>query len=273
MSERFSRNIGLFGKEGQERIEATHAIIVGLGGIGSHVAQQLAYLGVKTFTVVDPQAVDESNLNRLIGATEADAGVTAKVDVAARLISGVRADATVKTFTAPFKDSVAGDAAPASSVLFGCVDEDPVRLSLLQYAADNGLLYLDSATDISDEYGLDYGGRVFFNFVTGGCLSCFQELDQRALRRGAMTPEQLKADDEIYGVPRTMLDGTGPSVVSLNGVVASLAVTEFMVWTTGLRDPKRKLTYRASFGPVIASDDPVPAECYYCGRFRARAAS
>jgi molybdopterin/thiamine biosynthesis adenylyltransferase len=42
---RYSRNIALFGEEGQRKIAATAVAVVGLGGLGSHVAQQLAYLG------------------------------------------------------------------------------------------------------------------------------------------------------------------------------------------------------------------------------------
>ena len=43
---RFSRNEALFGREGQEKIAATKVTIIGAGGLGSHIAQQLAYLGV-----------------------------------------------------------------------------------------------------------------------------------------------------------------------------------------------------------------------------------
>jgi hypothetical protein len=68
------------------------------------------------------------------------------------------------------------------------------------------------------------------------CLSCISELDPRALARTQMTEERRSGDDEIYGVDRAALDTGGPSVVSVNGVVASLAVTEFMAWRTGLRE-------------------------------------
>ena len=56
------------------------------------------------------------------------------------------------------------------------------------------------------------------------------------------------------------------TVVSLNGVVASLAVTEFMVWITGMRDPKRCLVYHAESGIVTRSQDPPAPQCPKCGR-------
>ena len=66
--DRFDRQIRLFGKEGQERIKNTYITIVGAGGLGSHVIQQLAFLGVGCLSIVDPEDLDETNLNRLIGA-------------------------------------------------------------------------------------------------------------------------------------------------------------------------------------------------------------
>jgi hypothetical protein len=79
-----------------------------------------------------------------------------------------------------------------------------------------------------------------------------------------MNPEQREADPRFYGVDRDALAGAGPAVVSINGVVASLAVTEFMVFVTGLRDPVGQLTYRADMGVVRASLDRPSPDCYYC---------
>ena len=72
----------------------------------------------------------------------------------------------------------------------------------------------------------------------------------------------------IYGIPLEALDETGPSVVSINGVVASLAVTEFLVMTTGLREPNRLLSYRAERGIVNASQDAPRSGCPYCTQYR-----
>ena len=69
---RYSRNIALFGEEGQRKIAATTVAIVGLGGLGSHVAQQLAYLGVIRYALIDHDVITESSLNRVIGALPQD---------------------------------------------------------------------------------------------------------------------------------------------------------------------------------------------------------
>ena len=51
--DRWARQVLAFGESGQRKIAAVHAGIVGLGGIGSQVAQALGYLGVRRYTLVD----------------------------------------------------------------------------------------------------------------------------------------------------------------------------------------------------------------------------
>lgn len=92
--ERYSRQTAVFGEEGQQKIAKTRAVIVGLGGLGSHVAQQLAYLGVKRFALIDGDKVDRTNLNRLVGASEYDLG-REKVAVLAELVERIQPDVEV----------------------------------------------------------------------------------------------------------------------------------------------------------------------------------
>ena len=67
----------------------------------------------------------------------------------------------------------------------------------------------------------------------------------------------------LYGMKREHLNGTGPAIVSVNGVIASLAVTEIMVYMTGLRRPHSIMTYLGHLGIVTARKDPAPMDCYY----------
>lgn len=53
-------------------------------------------------------------------------------------------------------------------------------------------------------------------------------------------------------------------VVSIDGVVASLAITEFVALITGLRPPMRHLVYRGEYGVVRRTEDEPNADCYYC---------
>lgn len=66
--ELFSRNIGVFTPEQQERIRNLKVAVVGCGGIGSPTAVCLARLGVGEIRVADPECFDASNINRQFGA-------------------------------------------------------------------------------------------------------------------------------------------------------------------------------------------------------------
>jgi molybdopterin/thiamine biosynthesis adenylyltransferase len=258
---RYARHVGLFGAEGQELIASCRASIIGLGGLGSHLAQQLAYLGVKQFLLVDADTLSESNLNRLIGASGVDLGQS-KVDLAARVIRTIQPEATID----PHARWLTEDAEPAGlwsvDVIFGCVDEDRARLDILRFAAAHAIAYVDLASDVTAKG--EFGGRIVFAKDGERCLSCLGELDQHALARSRMSEEQRAADDDIYGVDRAALAESGPSVVSVNGVVASLAVTEFMCWRTGLREPAGFLTYRGDLGTVSRRADAERPPCLYC---------
>jgi molybdopterin-synthase adenylyltransferase len=265
---RFSRNEGLIGAEGQAKIASTIVAIVGLGGLGSHIAQQLAYLGVRVFFLIDFDTVTESSLNRLIGAVEDDVtNKTLKVDVAKRMILGIASSASVTTVSRKLTDPEAQAAIAAAHVVFGCLDHDRHRIELLETCAGASVRYFDLATDVVGDDQSIYGGRVVFCDGTR-CLVCLPELiDQQDLAFSGLSEAQKDADRRIYGVSRDALSGTGPSVVSINGVVASLAVTEFMVAVTELRLPIGQLTYRADRGVVTRSVDAGSPDCYYCHGF------
>jgi hypothetical protein len=69
----------------------------------------------------------------------------------------------------------------------------------------------------------------------------------------------------MYGLRRDALGDRGPSVVSLNGILASIAVTEFMVFITGVpRPPRRLLRYDGPRGIVVEPRDPPTPNCPYC---------
>jgi molybdopterin/thiamine biosynthesis adenylyltransferase len=262
---RYDRQELLFGRPGQERIEKLKVGIVGLGGLGSHVAQQLSYLGVRRYVLVDGDRVTVSSLNRLVGAGEDDhVRALWKVEVAKRLIRFVRPGAEVEALP-QWLDADASRRLEQTDVVFGCVDDDLPRLRLTELGARSQVPYIDLASDTGySDGGPWYGGRVVIALDGRGCLSCLGLLDQRAMARSAMTPEQRAEDDRLYGVRGSALAEGGPSVVSVNGVVASLSVTEFMAWATGLRPPLRHLVYRGDLGYVRINADEPAEDCYYC---------
>jgi molybdopterin/thiamine biosynthesis adenylyltransferase len=265
--DRFDRQLRLFGCEGQARIADTYAAVVGCGGTGSHVVQQLAFLGVRMFGLIDADHATRTSRNRLIGMVPEDVTrQTAKVAIAARTIRQIEPDTTITEVHDSFVSEAGERELAKATVIFGCVDRDGARLLLNEYACAYDKPYFDLATDTEGTGGqVRFGGRVTVRTNRHGCLYCTDALDKEAVRRDLTTPERREEEAQMYGLRRDALNETGPSVVMLNGVIASLAVTEFMVFTTGVpRPPKRSLRYDGTRGIVNEPRDTPAADCLYC---------
>ena len=265
MDDRFARHMPLFGAEGQQKIRSTRVTVVGVGGVGSHVVEQLAFLGVCEFTLVEPEELDESNRNRFIGSRHDDPVPGAlKLEIADRLVKSIEPSARVQRVLNTLVSDAAFDAVKAADVVFGCFDKEGPRLILTELCAAYRRNYIDVASDVIPGSPPEWGGRVCTSWNGVGCLVCLDELDVDEAGRQLAGPEGEEQRRAIYGVETALLGGGGPSVVSVNGVVASLAVTEFMAGVTGLREPTPLLTYRGWAGIVSKRADPLP-DCYYCG--------
>jgi molybdopterin/thiamine biosynthesis adenylyltransferase len=93
---RYSRHVLLddIGIEGQQRLLAAHALVIGAGGLGSPVALYLASAGVGTLTLVDDDTVELTNLQRQIAHSLARVG-QAKVDSAATAVAELNPEVRV----------------------------------------------------------------------------------------------------------------------------------------------------------------------------------
>lgn len=265
--ERYDRSMRLFGADGQRAIRNVAAVIVGGGGVGSALAQHLALLGVRRITSVDPEELDETNRNRFIGARTTDAVPgTLKVALLDRLIRETNSDVESLPIAKSLLSIEAFDAIKASNWVFGCLDDDGPRAVLNELCAAYGVAYVDSAADVPTD-GI-YGGRVCVVIDRAGCLDCLGLLDKRDMRRYFESEEQRDREDAVYGIDRRALDTRGPSVSPVNGVVAGLAATEFMVAVTGLRRPTRLQEYRAWESKVVVNTDSPQPDCLCCTGIR-----
>ena len=65
----------LLGPERMERLERSHVLVVGLGGVGAYAAEQICRAGVGRMTIVDADEVSASNLNRQLPALHSTIGM------------------------------------------------------------------------------------------------------------------------------------------------------------------------------------------------------
>jgi threonine dehydrogenase-like Zn-dependent dehydrogenase len=211
--------------------------VVGLGGGGSHIVQQLAHLGFQRYVVYDGDHVEESNLNRLVGATVVDARErTPKTEVAQRGVLGLQPGAEIVVRRCRWQDDP--HALRGCDLIFGCVDSFDERRQLEVCARRYLIPYIDIGLDVhrvGDEPAR-MAGQVTLSMPGEPCLACL----------GFLTEDVLAREAARYGDA-----GPRPQVVWANGVLAStavgLAVDLLTDWTGSTRAPVY-LTYDANRG-------------------------
>jgi len=185
--------------------------IVGLGGGGSHIAQQLAHVGFKNYRTYDFDRIEAGNMNRTVGATARDvSNCTPKVYVAERTIRRVRPDAAIESYRARWQDETAS--LSQCHLVFGCLDGFLEREQLERFCRRYLIAYIDIGMGVnrrSDGPGHLMGGQAILSLPGSPCMRCMDFI----------TVEMLQQEAAQYGDA-----GPRPQVIWPNGILASSAV-------------------------------------------------
>jgi hypothetical protein len=258
----FDRQVRVFGRSAQGILEKLRVAIVGLGGTGSIVAQQLSYLGVKDYLLIDPDTLEESNLNRVVGSTRTDVG-QAKVLISQRAIRFVNPAARIETI----QDSVLKNDIAATLVdsdfIFCCTDSHGSRAVLNQLSYQYLIPTIDMGMVISKSGSTVEQIAAKTQLLVPGlaCLICGNLLDYEQVRRDLLSDFERKIDPYIPNHVEP-----APAVISLNSTISSLAVTMFLNCVVGIPGNARFLNYNAITGttrPVVFSQHPG---CIVCSK-------
>jgi len=260
--ERFDRQIRAFGVCGQQELKRLRVAIVGLGGIGSIVAQQLVHLGVGDFTLVDPDTLEPTNLNRVANATAEDLGQP-KVQIAAQYIKSVAKDSNVTCIKGDIIQLHTTRELLNADVIFGCTDSHGSRAVMQQVSYQYLIPYIDTGVTIvvTEGHISHTYGRVQLLAPGLACFACDNLLDPNEVRQDMMTAFERQADPYIQGDREP-----APAVMSLNGTVASLAVTMLLAMVTDIPVPARHVLYNATASTVRPVRAQPNATCYICSR-------
>ena len=257
-SEFYDRQVRAFGRKAQKSLRRTTVGIVGLGGVGSVMAELLGRLGVGGFVLIDAKTLKKSNLPRLIGATKGDLyhfrkfswlarklpavlqsklskGAASKVWLAERNIKKANPDAKVKLL----QDDVCTEQAIKELLqcdyIFLAADSHRARLLVNAMAFQ----YFIPAVQVGSRFEIRKGsGEITDAFSVSrkitpdsGCLWCSGVISPAGLTEESKTDQQR--EDENYGLPA---DGPAPSVITLNAVGSSEAVNHFLFYMHDLID-------------------------------------
>lgn len=259
---RHDRQIRLLGSKGNSQLKSLSVGIVGLGGTGSVVCQQLAYLGVGALTLVDMDSVDESNLNRLIGASRRHLSLP-KVQVARGNVGLINGDVAVTERLGNVIDNDVAASLLDVDFIFCCTDSQASRAVVNHLAYQFLIPAIDIGVSVSTTSGqvARITGRVQLLSAGRACLTCQDMLDPQEVRREFMSDAERAADPYFVGRGEPQ-----PAVVSLNSAVSSLAVTMFLAVMAGLRSDARHLTYDAVQGRVRPATAAQVPGCIVCSR-------
>jgi len=129
--QRYSRQILLpqIDAKGQEALLGAHALIIGLGGLGSPAAMYLAAAGVGKLTLVDHDTVDLSNLQRQIAHTTDRIG-RPKTESAAAMLQALNPGSTVTAVSRRLEGSALDTAIASADVVLDCSDNFDTRFAV-----------------------------------------------------------------------------------------------------------------------------------------------
>ncbi|MFT5274967.1 MAG: tRNA A37 threonylcarbamoyladenosine dehydratase [Cryomorphaceae bacterium] len=134
---RFSGIAKLYGDEGYARLKASHVIIIGVGGVGSWVAEALARSGVGNLTLIDMDHVAESNINRQSQALDSTLGM-AKIEALRGRLIDINPDCDI----ALVDDFVEAEAPQKylnelAHFIVDCIDSGQVKAALIAHCYQN----------------------------------------------------------------------------------------------------------------------------------------
>lgn len=131
-NEMYSRTIRLIGQAGFDRLRRAHVCLFGVGGVGGACAEALVRAGIGKLTLVDPDTVAVSNLNRQLVATQETLGLP-KTEAAAIRLHSIDPDCTIlerRTFYLP-ENAADFDFAQYDYVL-DAIDTVSAKLSIIE---------------------------------------------------------------------------------------------------------------------------------------------
>ncbi len=264
----YDRQVRAFGEQGQTILSQLSVAIVGAGGMGSQIALALAHLGIGHLTLIDPDRLEMSNLNRVVGALwfQAEARLP-KVEALARHLNRVRppSEWAVEPLPIDAREPLALPHLLSADLIIGAVDSAVVRQYLNLVAVCGLIPYLDAGVGVRAEEGQlkDGGGQV--QVILPGetaCLTCVGNLVKQSVE------EQLTPLQRAMSIARGYIQGEpipNPQVVFLNGIMANLLAWELVKLCTGCHPVEPYVYYRLLEQKVFPVDAPRNPECFVCG--------
>lgn len=282
----YDRQVRLFGDAGQDILARATVGIIGLGGVGSLLAQYLAHLGVGRFILIDPDRIEGTNLPRVVGATPWDARTfftgqfwphwlrrlaantaTPKVKIARRVILAANNKAEVECYRSDVLEPDAAARLLDCDYIFLAADSMRARLLFNAIVHQHLIPGVQVGSKVLNEK--DSGDITSVHGIVRpvtpecGCLWCNQLINRARLQEEAQTAGERRAQRYVDDA-----EVPAPSVITLNAIGAAQAANDFLFYMTGLTEAQASTAYMR-FDPRrrrVSMDNPrKDADCSECG--------
>lgn len=249
----YDRQVRAFGDDGQALLSRLRVAVVGAGGTGSAVCEQLIRLGVGTIVVIDDDTVndDGSNVTRIWGSRMEDVGM-AKVDIVVRAGAAVGFGTEIVAIKGTINDEATARELRHCDVVFGCTDDNRGRVTLSRLAYRYLVPVIDMGVQIDSIDGQlrSIDGRITVVAPGTACLDCRGRIDWAALQ-SELLPDTERSElvAEGYAIG---LGERDPAVIAYTTSVAAFAVAELIQRLFGLDDepPASELLIQHHFRKV-----------------------
>ena len=258
------RQVRMFGAAGQQILRASKIAVIGLGGVGSLVAEYLARLGVGYLVLIDPDEIESTNLSRVVGATQVDVETAQlKTQIAVRHAR----EMAIHTKLQPVVGDVSHDSVARilrdCDFVFLAADSMRARLVVNALAHQYFIPTIQMGAKIrrGNSGSLEDAMCAVRHIRPGiGCLWCNGLIDSTQLAVEAKSDKERK--QQAYGVQEP-----NPSVITLNAVAAAHAVNDFLFDFLTLRTSDTEEAYHHfhfhsdKAQRVVPRRDPHCTEC------------
>lgn len=268
----FSRSVSALGLDSMRRIMDGQTItIVGVGGLGSVVAEHLIHEGFQEVILIDPDRLELSNLNRIVGASYQDAvDGTLKVDAIKCHLLSINPKAHVAAFNCDVYSDTAERLIAFSDWVIVATDNHSSRFRVQELSIKYFVPMISVGVNISvrDEQIEDISGEVITARVGDKlCLNCLRRINH--IKMASETHPDEGVRQEL--VTRGYISGATvaePAVKTLNTMLATIAVRVLINQYTERQRHVPVLVYEDNAAQAIYEDSTSVAqrnlECYSC---------
>lgn len=238
----FDRQIRAFGDEIQKTLQMLHVGIVGVGGTGSAITEQLIRLGVGKITIIDGETFEKTNVNRVYGSS-VNHNEKNKTQIALEQAEHIGLGTQIITDNKPIFYRSSAEKLKTCDIVFGCTDDNWGRSILTKLAVYYLIPVFDMGVKIDSKDGTikSIQGRVTTLLPGHACLFC----------RGRVTAKKIQSESLAILDPARLeelkkegyadeLETTAPAVIPFTTTIASLAVSELLHRLTGYMGEDRK---------------------------------